>query len=199
MKACQRDLLAFVALLELTTVLASVYPTQPIADTVFMSGHLAHIYWKDDGWTPHLKDMGLMNIDLYVNPVGSDMIQMNTGVSNLNFENASPWCGRGLCCLSYIDMFLLITPALRYNAGERRGSHYPFTHSHNPVKFASERFFLVSSRSRNCKPLTPACSASCTSNLHLHIHIGTQNHINIRLHVHTHTQLFTPPTFRLHL
>ncbi|KAF8223251.1 hypothetical protein L208DRAFT_1445536 [Tricholoma matsutake] len=71
--ATKTHYLAFLALLQLTTVqvLASVYPTQPIADTVYASGQLAQVKWRDDGRAPRLKNMGFMSIDLYVSSEGS--------------------------------------------------------------------------------------------------------------------------------
>jgi len=52
-----------------------VYPTQPIANTVLTSGTLAQILWKDDGRLPHLKDMGLMTVELYASAAGSETVR----------------------------------------------------------------------------------------------------------------------------
>ena len=70
------DLLGFLVLWQLAAVqvLASVYPTQPVADTVYTSGQLAQVTWTDDGRAPRLRDMGLMEIDLYASSVASASI-----------------------------------------------------------------------------------------------------------------------------
>jgi hypothetical protein len=83
-KSYQLNLLVFLFLFQLSTVrvLASVYPTKPIAGTVFTSGKDAQITWKDDGRAPRLKDMGLMTIDLYAT---SEEFTATTEVSDLYF------------------------------------------------------------------------------------------------------------------
>jgi hypothetical protein len=48
-----------------TSVSAALYPTQPVADTVYSPGQLALVTWIDDGQKPHLKDMGPVKLDLY--------------------------------------------------------------------------------------------------------------------------------------
>ena len=70
------DPLGFLVVWQLAAVqvLASVYPTQPVADTVYTSGQLAQVTWKDDGRVPRLMDMGLMEIDLYASSVASASI-----------------------------------------------------------------------------------------------------------------------------
>ena len=94
-KTPQPDLLAFLVLLQLTTVqvLASVYPTQPVADTVYTLGQLAEITWKDDGRAPQLKDMGLMEINLCASTVGS---ASNMEVSDLHSALQCTGCFSGL-------------------------------------------------------------------------------------------------------
>ncbi|RDB16493.1 hypothetical protein Hypma_002854 [Hypsizygus marmoreus] len=63
MRACLGWL--FFYLVTLPAVLASVYPTQPIAKTKFSTGQLAMVTWRDDNHKPHLEDMGYMRIDLH--------------------------------------------------------------------------------------------------------------------------------------
>ena len=79
----QLDLLVFLVLWQLAAmqVLASVYPTQPVANTVYTSGQLAQITWTDDERAPRLIDMGLMEINLCANSVASPS---NVEVSDLH-------------------------------------------------------------------------------------------------------------------
>jgi hypothetical protein len=92
---CQLNVLVFLVVLQLTSirVLASVYPTKPIADTVFTSGNYEQIEWRDDGRAPHIKDMGLMSIDLYATSV---VLTTITEVSGLHSAwNVLLWMRRG--------------------------------------------------------------------------------------------------------
>ncbi|KAG1874816.1 hypothetical protein F4604DRAFT_1955217 [Suillus subluteus] len=52
-------------LLTLRLVSASLYPTQPIQNTVYYSGQSALTSWIDDGTYPPLSDMGGITIQLY--------------------------------------------------------------------------------------------------------------------------------------
>ena len=54
-----------VSLLMLRPALAFLYPTSPIADTVYDAGEAASVEWIDDGKTPYLQDMTITRIDLY--------------------------------------------------------------------------------------------------------------------------------------
>lgn len=60
-------LLGLAACLQANSVLASIYPTQPVAKTNFTSGKFALITWRDDWRVPLLADMAHMWIDLYSN------------------------------------------------------------------------------------------------------------------------------------
>ena len=44
---------------------AALYPTRPIASTVFSAGRMSTITWIDDGTAPSLSQIGPMRIDLY--------------------------------------------------------------------------------------------------------------------------------------
>lgn len=46
-------------------MLASVYPTHPVAKTKFFSGKPETITWRDDSHKPYLEDMQHMKIELY--------------------------------------------------------------------------------------------------------------------------------------
>ena len=46
-------------------VLGSLYATKPISTTVFTAGRPAQLSWIDDGHAPLLRDMGMVQIDLY--------------------------------------------------------------------------------------------------------------------------------------
>jgi len=46
-------------------VSVSLYPTQPIQDTVYYAGETALTTWIDDGISPLLSDMGRIVIQLY--------------------------------------------------------------------------------------------------------------------------------------
>ncbi|KAG6827227.1 D-lactate ferricytochrome c oxidoreductase [Tricholoma furcatifolium] len=52
------------SLYKLNPVLASIYPTQPVAKSRFFSGQPAFITWKDDFRKPHLDNMPHMSIEL---------------------------------------------------------------------------------------------------------------------------------------
>lgn len=49
----------------LTPVSASLYPTQPIQNTVYYAGQTALTNWTDDGTYPLLNNMGGITIQLY--------------------------------------------------------------------------------------------------------------------------------------
>lgn len=49
-----------------TSVKASLYPTQPVADTIFRAGQSVALSWIDMGSSPSIEDTGKMDIKLYV-------------------------------------------------------------------------------------------------------------------------------------
>ncbi|KAG6860121.1 hypothetical protein C0995_015501 [Termitomyces sp. Mi166 len=57
----------FASLLRRNAVLASVYPTHPVAKTQFFSGKPELITWRDDSRRPYLEDMPNMKIELWNN------------------------------------------------------------------------------------------------------------------------------------
>ncbi|KAI0777580.1 hypothetical protein BD413DRAFT_517992 [Trametes elegans] len=59
-------LLVTVALLSVQSVLAAIYGTNPVADTVLSAGRVATIQWVNDHRKPSIKDMGPIKIDLFV-------------------------------------------------------------------------------------------------------------------------------------
>jgi hypothetical protein len=48
-------------------VLSALWPTQPVADTVFFCGDSALITWVDTRRKPHVADLGPLTIKLYTN------------------------------------------------------------------------------------------------------------------------------------
>lgn len=61
MNILQLSLLLFVA-----RVSASLYPTKPIADTIYIAGQTVSVEWIDDTNDPHIQDMKVSKIDLYL-------------------------------------------------------------------------------------------------------------------------------------
>ncbi|KAG5731585.1 hypothetical protein E4T56_gene3784 [Termitomyces sp. T112] len=59
--------ITLVGLLQTNAVLASVYPTHPVAKTKLFSGKPEVITWRDDARKPYLEDMSHMKIELYNN------------------------------------------------------------------------------------------------------------------------------------
>lgn len=57
--------LVALAVASLNGVFATLYPTQPISDTIYSTGSSAWINWIDDSLRPHLYDMSPVKIDLY--------------------------------------------------------------------------------------------------------------------------------------
>ncbi|KAF9449140.1 hypothetical protein P691DRAFT_812935 [Macrolepiota fuliginosa MF-IS2] len=53
-----------VVLCNVTVVLSALYPTQPVAATVFYSGRAAMIEWIDDDRKPRISDIGALAIKL---------------------------------------------------------------------------------------------------------------------------------------
>ena len=45
--------------------LASLYPTSPVADTVYDAGRQNLVQWIDDDPSPHLHEISVLKIDLY--------------------------------------------------------------------------------------------------------------------------------------
>jgi hypothetical protein len=52
---------------------ASLYPTQPVAKTVFEAGVVQTVKWKDSDGKPSLKDTPRLRMDLYVDNEVSGM------------------------------------------------------------------------------------------------------------------------------
>lgn len=46
-------------------VLASLYPTSPVADTVYDAGRQNLVEWIDDDPLPHLNEISVLKVDLY--------------------------------------------------------------------------------------------------------------------------------------
>jgi hypothetical protein len=46
-------------------VLASLYPTKPVASTIYIAGQAAEVSWTEDGKTPLLNATAGVRIDLY--------------------------------------------------------------------------------------------------------------------------------------
>lgn len=62
----------FSVLTLLSTVLqvdASIFPTCPVASTVWTAGQSANVTWGNDDTAPALKNMGVVSIELYSNIV----------------------------------------------------------------------------------------------------------------------------------
>jgi hypothetical protein len=51
--------------LVLGSALASLYPTSPVAGTVYDAGRHNLVEWVDDGPAPHLNEISVLKIDLY--------------------------------------------------------------------------------------------------------------------------------------
>lgn len=56
----------FLALAGLGVSLASLYPVVPVMKTVWTAGSTEQIAWVDDNQMPHLSQLGLMDIKLFV-------------------------------------------------------------------------------------------------------------------------------------
>jgi len=46
------------------SALASLYPTSPVADTVYDAGRRNPVEWIDDDPTPHLYEISVLKVDL---------------------------------------------------------------------------------------------------------------------------------------
>ena len=57
----------FIASLVFSSALASLYPTSPVADTIYDAGRQNLVEWTDDDPTPHLYDISVLKIDMYLN------------------------------------------------------------------------------------------------------------------------------------
>jgi len=57
--------LAAMTLAATSSVSAALYPTRPVSQTVYRTGHHALVTWKDDKSKPWLEAMGRIRIDLY--------------------------------------------------------------------------------------------------------------------------------------
>ncbi|GBE84629.1 predicted protein [Sparassis crispa] len=54
------------ALLLVASVAANIYPTRPIANTIFSAGRSSSVTWINDRSHPSVQDMGPISIELYV-------------------------------------------------------------------------------------------------------------------------------------
>lgn len=54
-----------IASLVFGSALASLYPTNPVADTVYDAGRQNLVEWADDDPTPHLYEISVLKVDLY--------------------------------------------------------------------------------------------------------------------------------------
>ena len=63
MMACAQAF--FVASLVFGSALASLYPTSPVAGTVYDAGRQNSVEWMDDDLTPHLYEISVLKVDLY--------------------------------------------------------------------------------------------------------------------------------------
>ena len=61
--ACSRVFL--VVSLVFGGALASLYPTSPVANTVYDAGRQNLVEWIDDDPTPHLHELSVLKVDLY--------------------------------------------------------------------------------------------------------------------------------------
>lgn len=52
-------------LCNLSGVLSALYPTQPVAKTVYATGNSALVTWSDDAHAPHVPELGALKIELY--------------------------------------------------------------------------------------------------------------------------------------
>lgn len=55
----------FIASLVFSSALGSLYPTSPVAGTVYDAGRQNLVEWIDDDPTPHLYEISVLKIDLY--------------------------------------------------------------------------------------------------------------------------------------
>ena len=46
------------------SVSAALYPTEPVASTIFIGGHQAQIVWREDGKMPALSKIGALELQL---------------------------------------------------------------------------------------------------------------------------------------
>jgi hypothetical protein len=54
-----------VILCHLSGALAALYPTQPVAKTIYATGSSALVTWKDDTRDPHVSELGPLMIKLF--------------------------------------------------------------------------------------------------------------------------------------
>lgn len=57
--------LLLLALLPAQAALGGLYPTNPVANTVWSAGRMTKISWVDDGTLPTLAAMGPLSIELW--------------------------------------------------------------------------------------------------------------------------------------
>lgn len=55
----------FIASLAFSSALASLYPTSPVAGTVYDAGRQNLVEWIDDDPKPHLYEISVLKVDLY--------------------------------------------------------------------------------------------------------------------------------------
>lgn len=58
-------------------VLASLYPTKPVASTIYIAGQAADVSWTEDGKTPLLNATAGVRIDLYAGNNVSELWSVN--------------------------------------------------------------------------------------------------------------------------
>src|SRR6202035_1886253 len=77
--------LAAIVLASTNSVSAALYPTRPVASTVFTTGQSEDVTWRDDRMKPHLWDLGPMDIDLFTGDTAVRLffVYVSCGVSGL--------------------------------------------------------------------------------------------------------------------
>lgn len=72
------------------SVSAGLFGTSPVATTVWSAGRSHPVTWTDDKSSPHLKQLGSMDIMLYS---GDDVSQLASTLSNMSkMPHADPGC-----------------------------------------------------------------------------------------------------------
>ena len=61
---------------------AGLYPTRPVAKTIFEAGNVETVKWKDSDEKPSLEDTPRLRMDLYVNDDVSGMILLPIHVAD---------------------------------------------------------------------------------------------------------------------
>ncbi|XP_006456261.1 hypothetical protein AGABI2DRAFT_122173 [Agaricus bisporus var. bisporus H97] len=111
-----------VILCHLSGALAALYPTQPVAKTVFATGSSALVTWKDDTHVPHVYDLGDLVIKLYT------------------AQAVSP---PGACRVRSLTDYVTICAGIRSDLGSGRKSELVWNSGDVSGRF-TERYSLVS-------------------------------------------------------